>query len=192
MLYFLCLCLWVKHFYFVRVAVNIHHQTSWVLWHSFQIHLEWPAPGTSSQTQNTWGLTEQNASAASIRDLLSKWHLMEKKTLFFLLRFPNFFIHFNEKINKLPSMCRWYLYKVKWTNNNQASSLFYFPQVVRLPCTILPLPMSICRGCTGRSAKLSPWFTRASFTTLNPFNTTIQPWPIRKLNTFPCFSASCK
>lgn len=83
MLYVLCLCLWVKHFYFVRVAVNIHHQTSWVLWHSFQIHLEWPAPGTSSQTQNTWGLTEQNASAASIRDLLSKWHLMEKKTLFF-------------------------------------------------------------------------------------------------------------
>lgn len=55
-----------------------------------------------------------------------------------------------------------------------------------------PCAMSSCRARTGRSVRLSPWFTRASFRTSNPFNTTSHFWPIRRLYTCPYFPANCE
>lgn len=65
--------------HFVCIVYIIYHQNSGFLWHSFQIRPEWQAPVTSSQIQNIWGLTERNVSAASIRALLLKRHLMDNK-----------------------------------------------------------------------------------------------------------------
>lgn len=53
-----------------------------------------------------------------------------------------------------------------------------------------PWDTSSCRGRSGRSTRLSPWFIRASFRTSNPFKTTIQDWPIRRLYTSPYFPAN--
>lgn len=67
-------------------------------------------------------------------------------------------------------------------------------QTLYLCWSLVPLPslcaLSICKGRSGRSARLSPCVTRASFRISNPFKTTIRSCPIRRLYTFPYLSAN--
>lgn len=179
-------------------VLTIYHQISWFLWRRCQIHLAWPVPATSSRIQNTWRSTERTVSAASIYALWIKSHLMDNKgrKRTFLQKgceqlahceFLKYgFLSIVHLDTCLPSVkCMWQ--RTIWCQAFSSPQCWCFS-----PRSLSPFQMSICKGCTGRSTTLSPWFARASFTTLNPFNTTIQSWPIRKLNTFPCFSASWK
>lgn len=189
------------------VVFTIYHQIFWFLWRSLKTHLEWLVPGTSCRIQSSGGLTERNASAASTRAPLLKWHLM-KTSKGREISFPQkecrqqahrqfigglYFsiVHLNAGLHVLLLMCELSVKCMRHTATRCPASSSARCCCLS-PCSLTPLPMSICRGCTGRSITLSPWLTRASFTTLNPFSTTIQTWPIRKLNTSPCFSASWK
>jgi len=59
-------------------------------------------------------------------------------------------------------------------------------------CSPSPWDISCSSGRSGRSARLSPWSTRASLRTSNRFNTTNHSWPIRRLYTSPYLSANCE